>query len=203
MIMAGGLSRQQGMSLIGVVVALFILVSGALALAALLARTQHTVGLAQEKFIAANLAQEGLELIQAVRDTNWLTHDAAETGECATNRQPSGRDECWLERLCGEDGQSAALDHRISTDTDPAAGITTVHHPTTAQQQLYIGTDDYWSHVPSTRPAVYQRVITLDCSQQSGEPAYVTATSEVVWQSRGEARRVSVMTRLYNWYQEK
>lgn len=195
-------STQAGLSLLGVLVAVIILSAGALALTQLMARTQHTVGLAREKFMAALAAQEALELLQAQRDTNWLAHDAAATGDCATNRQGSGRDECWVESICGSDGKDASATHGLIIDRDVANGITIIHEPTTQQQQLYVADTGYWSHAVSAQRSPYQRLVTVDCSMQASEPAFITATAQVRWQSRGREQNVTVSERLYNWYKE-
>src|SRR5688572_8908250 len=67
---------NSGMTLIGVLVATLILTSGALAVVGLMAQTEKNSGLSQEKFVAANLAREGLELVQAYRDHNWFVTPA-------------------------------------------------------------------------------------------------------------------------------
>lgn len=194
---------QAGLTLIGVLVAAFILVSGSLAIAQLVARTQHTAGLALEKFIAASLAREGLELVQSQRDTNWFTHDAATTGDCATNVAPDRRDECWVENLCGSDGRSTDANHQIAIDRDQSAGITIIHQPTTQQQRLFVGTDTLWSHVAAGQGTGYQRVVSLDCSTAQSTPPSLLVTSRVQWQSREQDRDVVVRERLYNWRTEQ
>lgn len=196
-------SPQAGVTLIGVLVAALILVSGALAIVQLVSRTQHTAGLALEKFVATSLARESLELVQNQRDTNWFSHDAATTGDCATAVAPDGRDECWLERLCGEDGRDATADHQIAIDRDPSAGITVIHQPTTKQQRLFIGSNNLWSHVPSTQATAYQRLVSLNCSQAAQIPPVVEVTSQVAWSSRESDHTVVVKERLYNWYKEQ
>ncbi len=195
-------STQAGLSLLGVLVAVIILSAGVLALTQLMARTQHTVGLAREKFTAALVAQEALELLQAQRDTNWLAHDTAVTGDCAMNRQSNGRDECWMEAICGVDGTSAASAHGIIIDWDVANGITIIHEPTAEQQWLYVANAGHWSHALSAQRSPFQRQVTVDCSMQAGEPAYITAMVQVRWQSRGREQSVTVSERLYNWYKE-
>lgn len=195
-------SSHAGLSLIGVLVAVFILVGGAVVGAQLMARTEHTVGIARERFVATSLAQEGLELVQAVRDSNWFTHDAAETGDCATTRRADGRDECWLENLCDTTGQSTAAAHQLIIDRDPGSGIAVVHSPSAQQSRLYLSPDGRWSHAIGANATPYQRIVTLDCSAQAEPASQVTVTAEVRWNSRQQDRQVVVSERLYNWYKE-
>lgn len=191
---------QAGLSLIGVLVASFILVSGTLAIAQLVARTEHITGLAAEKFVAASLAREGLELVQNQRDTNWFSHRAQASGECAATTTPDGRDECWVVNLCGEDGQVNTNDHVIAIDRDASAGIAVIHDPTASQQQLFIGPNNIWSHIANGEPTRYRRIVSLDCSGTQATPPVVEVTSRVTWDSREFARDVLVRERLYNWH---
>lgn len=195
-------ASQAGLSLIGVLVATLVLVSGTLAVAQLVARTQHITGLALERFVAATIAREGLELVQAQRDTNWLAHDAATTGDCATARQPDGRDECWMENVCDADGNGTLSDHVIAIDRDLVGGITIIHNPTAQQQRLYTDATDFWSHVATGQATRYQRVITLNCAEQQAASPSVLVSSRVTWDSRGGQQQAEVKSRLYNWYKE-
>lgn len=196
-------TAQTGLSLIGVLIATFILVSGALAIARLVAQTKHTTGLATENFVAASLAREGLELVQNQRDTNWFGHGAQTTGACATTSTPDNRDECWMVDLCDEDGQSTVTDHKIAIDRDPSAGIAVVHNPTAQQQRLFIGQNNIWSHLANGEPTQYSRSVSLDCGATQATPPVVEVTSRVTWTSRRQDREAVVKERLYNWHREE
>lgn len=197
------INHQAGVTLIGVLIAALILVGGALAMIQLVSRTLHTAGLALEKFVATSLAQEGLELVGYQRDSNWFSHDAATTGDCATTTSPDNRDECWVEKLCGDDGRDSTSDHRIAIDRDLGAGLTIIHGPTLVQQRLFVGTNKMWSHVPTGSPTAYQRSVVLNCATASQIPPVIEVASEVRWTSREQNHTVVIKERLYNWYKEQ
>lgn len=185
-------TRQQGLTLIGVLVALFILVSGVVVVAQLVARTRHVVGLSREQFVATGLAREGLELIQAKRDNNWLAReDAARTG---VGSGPAS----WMDELClpGE----TLVTHVIDRE---ASGGLVIMDSTAAP--LYITPAGRYTHLSSGATlSAYARVVEIDCTQFESldrvtVPAVVTVTSRVTWIQGGKARQVALTDKLYDW----
>lgn len=65
--------HQKGFSLVEVIVAVFILEVGLLASMSLLTSTFGSFQLSQKQFVAANLAQEGIEKVRNKRDSNWVS----------------------------------------------------------------------------------------------------------------------------------
>lgn len=70
-------TMQKGLSLIGVVVAVSILATSAIVVSRLVVETQRLAAISRDKFVAINLAREGLELVRVVRDTNAIDTDDA------------------------------------------------------------------------------------------------------------------------------
>lgn len=66
---------QKGLSLIGVVVAVSILSISTIVVTRVIVETQRLAAVSRDKFVAVNLAREGLEIVRAVRDTNALDED--------------------------------------------------------------------------------------------------------------------------------
>ncbi|MEX1997889.1 MAG: hypothetical protein WEA04_04435 [Candidatus Andersenbacteria bacterium] len=171
---------QRGMSLLGVLIATFLLVGGSLAIVQLVSRTQNIVGIAQERFIAANLAREGLELVQAYRDTNWFSGEA------------------WTKDICDE---ASSSDYQFTIDHDPVTTLFITANPSLAQQRLRITDTNLWTHHPSAATLTpYSRLISVDCTAQNSTPPLITISAKVTWQSRGLTREAEVKEVLYNWY---
>jgi Tfp pilus assembly protein PilV len=64
--------KKQGFSLIESLLAIGVLIVGILSAFILVVRSLSNIPLIQSRLIAANLAQEGIELVRQKRDTNNL-----------------------------------------------------------------------------------------------------------------------------------
>ena len=82
------LKSQKGETLIEVLVALVLLVVGALSALRLFGLTGLNNQITKERVIATNLAREGLEAVRNIRDTNWLRF-AGERRLCWNNLDAS------------------------------------------------------------------------------------------------------------------
>jgi len=60
-----------GFSLLEVIIAIFILVMGLSAIMALIAQSMKSSSISSSRLIAANLAQEGIEVVRNIRDINY------------------------------------------------------------------------------------------------------------------------------------
>lgn len=176
---------NRGLTLLGVVVATTVLAISIVAITRLMAQTEHNVGSSRERFVAVNLAREGIELMRAKRDTNWL----------------SGTD--WTADICND---SFAADRQLTIEADPILGVFINDGAQLDDQQLNLDADGRYTH-QSGAPTPYRRVLTVDCSQhevdnEAEEPAVIDLISAVAWSSRDQDRTASIRTRLYNWHRE-
>lgn len=172
----------RGLTLLGVLVALFLLASASLSISRLGTGRARITLLARQTLTATSSAREGLELIRAIRDTNWFTVPQ----------------EQWAKSLCDEkEMPSFIFDALMAWKQQPpqdAAG---------ADTQLYRQpADGQWVHnnSPTNQPTGYNRVINLDCSQKNEKPAYIDVTSIVTWNFRNQSRQVDIKEKLFNWY---
>ncbi len=176
---------QHGFTLIGVMVATVILSALSITVAQVMSRAEPLVDMGREQFIAANLAREGLELVRAVRDTNWLSGD--------------DRSQWLAGGLCNDSDTSYFdTDRRFTLDVDMVRNFEGVGD--FEQSQLSIQDNGLWTHAANAGTATsYHRVLSIDCSTKESEPPFVIVTSQVAWQSRGQERQVVVKEKLYNW----
>ena len=170
--------KQKGFGLIEVTVSVYILAMGLLGLMSLLHQSLKAQGINKNTIIAAQLAQEGVELVRNVRDNNWL--------------DPNNTD--WKIDIIGGNGgmisQSFTIDYRgryeiatVSNIDDPAA-------------KLYINPDNYYTHEASgSDPTLFSRVI----EKINPSPEYMEIVSRVKWNERGVDHDFVVSTKLYNW----
>ena len=64
--------NQVGFGLIEVTISIYILIMGLLGIMSLLHQSQKAQYANENTLVAAQLAQEGIELVRNVRDNNWL-----------------------------------------------------------------------------------------------------------------------------------
>jgi len=65
------LNNQQGFSLIEVIIAIFVITIGIVAVVNLISSAIGSVAISESQVIATNLCQEGLEVVRNIRDSNW------------------------------------------------------------------------------------------------------------------------------------
>lgn len=176
--------KNQGFTLIEVLVAAFIIATVVVAVSRLLGSAGNITGIGKETFVATSNAREGLELVRAMRDANWFS---------STDRA------LWLDHGICRNGAATYNDAERQFVIDPAM----VRHNDEVRSGsgvLYINPlNKEWTHDASDRPTPYSRMISVDCSQAEAEVAKVTVTSKVTWRSRNQDREAVIKEVLYNW----
>ena len=180
------LKANHGLSLIGVLVALFLLVIIVLTLSQLTVSTEKVARLSRDRFTAVNVAREGLELVHAMRDNNWRA------------------EEDWATDLC--DGTN--LTNSFTLDRDGVRDRRFIGDSDTTSQQLFVRDDGHWTHA-STNAAVsrFSRLLTIDCTCAVAgdctdpDETFIVATATVTWQVTSESEEtLTVSTKLYDWF---
>lgn len=201
--------NSAGLTLVGVLVAVLVFSVMLIAVTQLMARSEKTIGISREEFIATNLAREALELTQYIRDSNWLSrgHTAPLTG------RSNPPDHSWVghpfqnQPLC--DGLVTNRVLTIEFDQDQGAIVADeAGNPRLLLLDTANGHYFHTTNLSGGRPSVpspFSRTITVNCAQQNAttpvQNEHIIVTSRVWWTSRGQNREVTVSTKLYNWYQ--
>lgn len=76
---------NKGFTLIEVAVSVFVLVLGTMTIVGVMANSLKIINVASQTTIAANLSQEGIEVVRNIRDTNWVEGDPYDTGIATGN----------------------------------------------------------------------------------------------------------------------
>jgi len=71
---------KKGFTLLEVMVAIFVITVGIMGVMTILQRTIFLTSVSFSRLTAAYLAQEGIEIVRNVRDTNWLENSAWDDG---------------------------------------------------------------------------------------------------------------------------
>jgi len=69
--------KTKGFSLMEVIIAMAVIVTALITLIALISSVVSGLKPAEFKLTATNLAQEGLEIVRNIRDSNWLSYKRA------------------------------------------------------------------------------------------------------------------------------
>jgi len=70
----------DGFTLLEAIVAIFVITTGIVGVLSLVTQTISSSTFSKDKLIAAYLAQEGIEIVRNIRDTNWLEEVAWNDG---------------------------------------------------------------------------------------------------------------------------
>ena len=180
------ITRQSGFSLVEVLVAITLLLIALVGPMTFFARNSQSAEVANDRTIAAFLAQEGAELIQKDRDDRVLQWF----------EDPENNDEPWQDFL-----------NNVSDCRDSECGVEISVWSTEvtdcsnqANCQLYYNADadrNRYNHQGDGDTTPYTRIIRLSSSDYSRE---VTITSTVEWETsalRG-TQQVEVQTTIFN-----
>lgn len=186
---------RQGFTLLSVLIAALVVATGSVAVTQLVIRSDRVAVVAAQRFVAVQLAREGLELVRVRRDDNWLARGVAPA-------------RTWVAGLCdpGDDVTFIGVRHialdpqmlRTGTpviDIDPTAtgagGLFAI--PFSAAVRA-----GEWTHqaLAEATPSGYNRLIDIDCAQKDRT---ITVTSMIRWNSRGQEQLVTLKEQLYDW----
>lgn len=206
----------RGQSLLELLVALGVILAGILGTLTLVLSSINAGRRAAEQIVAQNLAREGIELVRAVRDSNWLdpnyptTPDTWDRDLLDTLPDPDDPTAAPLVGVGGHLGGNSGLDYAANVHGNDQ---TKVGLRGNAYVQPYVAGTDIDTH--------YSRLITFYriCWGASRNEQIVTnpndgclvfgagynqvglkVTSEVRWPPTGVfSRKVALEERLYNW----
>ena len=204
------------MSLAEVIIAILIFSSGTVAAVSMMIYTLKLAKLSEHHVVASNLARSGLELLRSKRDSNWLY----ESGNIRQNWNFGFSEGMGLfytvdlNDLAGEYGYKVLITSQADPneldlsenlpDDDLAAWLD--------PYQLYLtpGPENLYTHeVTGNIASRYYRQIKIvyegdktECEDDEDLNCnYFYADSTVFWIEQGKPRRVTMSTKLYDWYQ--
>lgn len=164
---------SRGFTLLEVLVAIFILTTGIVGVFGLIHHTVSFTSATQNKLGASYLAQEGVEIVRNIRDSNFLKIRAGVAGANWKDGidVPAG----LCAAGCKADYNAASLD-----PGSPSASI------------LRDGTLYSYDSGSATS---FTRIITIT----PDGPNKIFVEVKVAWQERGESQGVIASSELYNW----
>jgi len=123
---------KRGFTLLEVLVATFIITVGIIGTFSLVSRTIYSANISSKRLIVAYLAQEGIEIVRNIRDTNWLEQTSWNDGLTG----------CLFPAGCEADYEDQALAFY-------------------QDRKLYIDNNGFFSYSPSATQTGFKRRITV------------------------------------------
>ena len=167
----------KGFTIMEAMVAIFIITTGIVGVSTLATQTISSAQISKDKLIAAYLAQEGIEIVRNIRDTNWLKNFT------------------WDTNLDLGDFQTDYSSPDLTSCPTPCD----YGSPGTNLQFLKIdgGFYNYSSLGTETK---FKRKITISALAGDTSPYYrKNVKVEVFWQEKGKPYSVPAQENLYNW----
>jgi len=165
-------NQRPGFTMIEIVVVIFIVSVGILGVMSLIVQNVKSQAYNKNSLIASQLAQEGIEMMRMVRDTNWLTNS-----QFNNNLGGSGV------------GRAYFMDY---TDVVPRDfNGNSLHLKLIVDSQGFYHDYDYSS---GTVSGFYREIIV---SRPTDHSLKVNCT--VSWQERGQSHSYTLETKLYDW----
>ena len=197
-----GRRNAVGFTLLETVVALSVILAAVVGPVSLITRGLFNFSLSKNQVIAANLAQEGLELARLVRENNVACDEANGPPEWKWNRDPRGGMMTHLR--VGVD----ANDFRDSVECGDAA-IPFPHLSSSCSERLRFEPNMLLSNggtygYQGSQETIFSRCVDISVppdNPTAGIPAadQMDVASTVNWDERGNPRSAVVRERLYNW----
>jgi len=169
------------------IVAIFVITTGIVGVLSLFTQTISSATFSKDKLIAAYLAQEGIEIVRNIRDTNWLEQYTESTNP-------------WNEGLTGCSGNCEA-DYFCTTVEDPDPTNPPFHRCLDSYDSghfLKINTNDLYNYATGTDTKFKRKITITPTNDLEGNPI-LNVSILVEWQERGRTHSVTVKENLYNW----
>lgn len=172
---------NKGFTLFEVLTAIFIISMGIGVASTAIQRTAAFASDSTKRFIAAYLAQEGIEIVRNIRDTNWL--------------QSRSADSPWNDGLPAGDWE---MDYTTVTFADTAnfEKCSDPGYNCDTYDGDFLKIDSgYYKYSSFGTITPFKRKITLT-SVGSDE---LKVSAEITWEGRGQTHKITVQENLYNW----
>lgn len=185
------------MSIIGVIVAVFIMTVGLVAILGLVNSAISASQTSKSRLIATFLVQEGIEVVRNIRDTNWLQGETWDNGIKGTGNESRG--------IVNYNSQDGLANRQYSPPLNfPPAGIHDIDgcinydYNGDSPCRLYLNAQGCYSHNQTgASPTNFYRLIVID--KITPDDLQIKVISQVKWSEHGRWYSMSAEDRLWNW----
>lgn len=168
-------NNKLAFSLLETIVVLFIVSVGLVSILSLTVDSVRAQNLNKNSFVAYRLAQEGLELIKNVRDSNFIQNSS--TTPVAWN--------------LGIEGTATSTKYKVDYVSTTPIIITGM-----SDARLRLDTNNFYLHNDIYPNSIFSRLISITAG---GGAASSTVSSLVEWLDQGQTYQVELTSILYDW----
>jgi len=164
----------KGFTIIEALVSIVVLSIGITSCVGLASYVLKNSEISKDRLIAVNLAQEGIEVIRNIRDTNWLAEQA------------------WHTDIIPNCDGTSYNRQVIYSDTSTAAY---------ADTYLKLDSDGYYNYTTGV-DTTFKRKLTVQCLEfpaASGTYNEMKIECTVYWTTRGTSKEILITEHLYDW----
>tara|TARA_Y100000310_G_C20560648_1_gene752873 strand:- start:357 stop:887 length:531 start_codon:yes stop_codon:yes gene_type:complete len=173
---------KAGFTIIEVLFAIFVLTVGAVGAFALTSQVISISSAPSSQLVASYLAQEGIEVVRNIRDSNLLAIH-------------KGGSILWTDQLLKLScEQTVGSDKYYEYEIDHASSSDLNCYSATLLKRDSLG----YSYGASI-DTIFTRKVTVDPDES--DPNLLVITVEVFWQEESEIKSVTASNNLYNWFQ--
>jgi len=165
---------REGFTLMEAIVAIFVVTVGIVGVLSLVTQTISSATISKDKLIAAYLAQEGIEIVRNIRDTNWVGGAASwDTGISYTS--------------------DYRLDYQSSGFPDTNCNLSVNN---------YLKYDGNYYNCSTGNETKFKRKIIISQPATPDCPAgdCLNVSILVQWEEKGTIHSVAAQENLYNWH---
>lgn len=181
-------TNKKGFTLVETIVAIGVISVGFVGALVILSKSSSQAGVLKERIIAAHLAEEGIEVVRNIRDSNWLS----------SNPNASWRDGLDDTPL-GDDTPKAIVDYNSESITLA---------PSSQWCLSYVLDNGFYKykHSASCNTTFKRHIILTTKSMESYpwevDPAkleYLEVKSVVTWEEKGQTKTITIVDNFYDW----
>lgn len=177
--------NKNGFTILELMAAIFVATVGLLGVTTIIQNLSINTSFFSDKLIASYLAQEGIEIVRNIRDTNWLEK----------NENPENS---WNEGLINNCLNGCEIDYFCTTVEDPDPNNPSGHNCFRSYNDshyLRIDSDGFYSYSPSGTDTKFRRKIIVTQEDQD----ILKVEVFVYWRDKGRDYSFSALEKLYNW----
>lgn len=174
---------MRGFTLVETLVAITVVVTAMVGPLYAVQQALNASRSARDQLVASSLAQEAVEHVRGIRDSNYL-YLLANTGSSRS----------WLYGVDGTGGSVNCISGPCVVDPTLDPTQSTASRTITP---LYLSSTNLYNQASSGTPTKYTRTVQL--TPVSGSVSEMTVTVIVTWTTKNQSRNVTITERLHNW----